>query len=184
MPFFASRKIKKRGDAERKFPFDEVARRRGKFSTDKFENSYRHNASMNPNNATFSRFRSGTFVRDVRRSIQNCTLTFVTLMLAKSFCFGADPESSRIEPPDLTVLSFEDLMRVKVTTVSKKPEQLFDSASAVYVITEDDIRRSGYTTIGEALRLAPGMQVARLGSHQWRSARAASTGCMPTNFWY
>jgi iron complex outermembrane recepter protein len=67
----------------------------------------------------------------------------------------------------LTLLSFEELLRVKVTTVSKKPEQLFDSASAAYVISGEDIRRSGYTTVAEALRLAPGMQVARLGSHQW-----------------
>ncbi len=68
---------------------------------------------------------------------------------------------------DLTLLPFEELIRVKVTTVSKKPEKLFESASAIYVITGDEIRRSGYVTIAEALRLAPGMQVARLGSSEW-----------------
>ncbi len=68
---------------------------------------------------------------------------------------------------DLTRLPFEELVNVKVTTVSKKPESLFESASAVYVVSGEDIRRSGYTTIAEALRLAPGMQVARLGSHEW-----------------
>lgn len=70
-------------------------------------------------------------------------------------------------PEDLTLLPFEELVRVKVMTVSKKPEPLFDSASAVYVISGEDIRRSGYTTIAESLRLVPGMQVARLGSSQW-----------------
>ena len=121
---------------------------------------------MNPNNA-FLHVRYRAFVRTVCRSIFNGGLVLVLLILTKPLCAATESESPRVEPPDLTVLPFEDLMHVKVTTVSKKTEQLFDSASAAYVITGDDIRRSGYTTIGEALRLAPGMQVARLGSHQW-----------------
>lgn len=52
-------------------------------------------------------------------------------------------------------------MRVKVISVSKKPEEWFETPAAVYVITGDDIRRSGATSIAEALRLAPGVDVAR-----------------------
>lgn len=64
-------------------------------------------------------------------------------------------------------LSLEELMDVQVTTASRKPEALSESDAAVYVITGEDIRRSGVTTIAEALRLAPGVQVARISPHEW-----------------
>jgi iron complex outermembrane receptor protein len=70
-------------------------------------------------------------------------------------------------PSELTELSLEDLMNIEVTSVSKKPEQLSDAAAAVYVITREDIRRSGYTSIPEILRLAPNLQVARVDSSQY-----------------
>jgi len=60
-----------------------------------------------------------------------------------------------------------DLMRVKVISVSKKPETVQKSASAIYVITNEDIRRSGSTSIPEALRLAPGLSVARIDSGRY-----------------
>lgn len=67
---------------------------------------------------------------------------------------------------DLTDLSLEDLMNidVEVTSVSRKSESLVDTAAAVYVITDEDIRRSGAQSIPEALRLAPGIHVARLNT--------------------
>src|SRR5438309_4013916 len=68
---------------------------------------------------------------------------------------------------ELTELSLEDLMNIEVTSVSKKPERLSDAAAAVYVITREDIRRSGYTSIPEILRLAPNLQVARVDSSQY-----------------
>jgi iron complex outermembrane receptor protein len=68
---------------------------------------------------------------------------------------------------DLLHLSLEELMQIKVTIVSKRPEKLSESAAATYVITQEDIRRSGATTIAEALRMAPGVQVARMTSSQW-----------------
>ena len=67
-------------------------------------------------------------------------------------------------PSELTELSLEELMNVEVTSVSKKPERLSDAAAAVYVITREDIRRSGYTSIPEILRLAPNLQVARVSA--------------------
>jgi iron complex outermembrane recepter protein len=93
-----------------------------------------------------------------------CPLILIILLINSPRLLADDASK---DVGDLTLLPFEELVRVKVTTVSKKPEQLFDSASAVYVVTGDDIRRSGYTSIAEALRLAPGLQVARLGSHEW-----------------
>ncbi len=69
--------------------------------------------------------------------------------------------------PDLTQLSIEELMNVSVVSATKQTQRLADTASAVFVITQDDIRRSGVTSIPEALRLAPGVQVARIGANQW-----------------
>lgn len=64
-------------------------------------------------------------------------------------------------------LSIEELMNVKVTTVSRRPQKLTEVASAVFVITQDDIRRSGATSIPDALRMAPGVQVERVGTDKW-----------------
>jgi iron complex outermembrane recepter protein len=67
----------------------------------------------------------------------------------------------------LKKLSMEDLMNVEVTSVSKRPEKLSQSASAVQVITHDDIKRSGATSLPEALRLASNLEVAQIDSRQW-----------------
>jgi iron complex outermembrane recepter protein len=70
-------------------------------------------------------------------------------------------------PPDLTTLGIEAVMNMEVTSVSKKPERLMDATAAVQVITSEDIRRSGATTIPDLLRLVPGVQVARVNSNTW-----------------
>ena len=70
-------------------------------------------------------------------------------------------------PGDLTELSLADLANLKVTSVSKAPQERSRTAAAIFVITQEDIRRSGATTIPEALRLAPGVDVARIDSNQW-----------------
>ncbi|MCP4545123.1 MAG: TonB-dependent receptor [bacterium] len=67
----------------------------------------------------------------------------------------------------LKSLSLEDLASLEVTSVSKKPEKLADAPAAVFVITNEDIRRSGVTSIAEALRMAPGVQVGRINSNTW-----------------
>ena len=67
----------------------------------------------------------------------------------------------------LTQLSLEQLGNVEVTTVSKEPEEVWRTPAAVYVITQDDIRRSGATTIPELLRMVPGVEVARIDSDHW-----------------
>ena len=66
---------------------------------------------------------------------------------------------------DLSAL--QALVNTKVTSVSKKSEDPFTAPAAIYVITREDIRRSGATTIAEALRLAPGLNVAHSGSERW-----------------
>jgi len=64
-------------------------------------------------------------------------------------------------------LSLEELGNTEVTTVSKQPVKVARTPAAIYVITQEDIRRSGATSIPEALRLAPGVEVARIDSVRW-----------------
>lgn len=67
----------------------------------------------------------------------------------------------------LKKLSVEELMNVEVTSVSRRPEKLAEVASAIQVITQEEIRRSGATTLTEVLRLATNLQVAQINSSQW-----------------
>jgi len=74
---------------------------------------------------------------------------------------------ARAEAPDLTHLSLEQLLSLEVTTVSRAPRRLSDTAAAIAVLTAEDIRRSGATSIPEALRLVPGVNVAQISASQW-----------------
>jgi len=69
--------------------------------------------------------------------------------------------------PDLTQISIEDLMRIEVTAAGRKQQQAVNVAAAVYVITGDDIRHSGLTTLPDVLRMAPGVEVAQINSNKW-----------------
>jgi iron complex outermembrane receptor protein len=64
-------------------------------------------------------------------------------------------------------LTLEQLGDVEVTTATKAPAQVWKTAAAIYVITQEDIQRSGATTVPDALRLAPGVEVARVDSNKW-----------------
>src|SRR5881296_3479801 len=90
--------------------------------------------------------------------------------------FAQQPDSSP-SAEALKKLSIEQLMNLQVTSVSKRPERLSQTASAIQVITQEDIRRSGATSLAEALRLAPNLQVAQIDSRQWAiSARGFNNG--------
>jgi len=67
----------------------------------------------------------------------------------------------------LTELSLEELMQIEITSLGKKPQPLSNAAAPVFVITNKDIRRSGVTSIADALRMAPGLHVSKLNSHAW-----------------
>jgi iron complex outermembrane receptor protein len=71
------------------------------------------------------------------------------------------------KPRDLTDASLEDLMNIEVTSVSKKEQKLLKVAAAIYVITQEDIRRSGAANIPDLLRLVPGVDVARIDAKSW-----------------
>jgi iron complex outermembrane recepter protein len=88
---------------------------------------------------------------------------FLLALLALLFVAGA-PAQNAI---DVTQMSVEDLMNMQVTSVSKRTQKVGDAAAAIFVITQEDIRRSGATSIPEALRLVPGVQVARIDENKW-----------------
>jgi iron complex outermembrane recepter protein len=67
----------------------------------------------------------------------------------------------------LTTLSLEELLNIKVVSVAKRSENLSDSPSAIQVITNDQLRRSGASNIPEALRLATNLNIAQQNSHEW-----------------
>lgn len=75
--------------------------------------------------------------------------------------------SAQDDKRDLTSLNIEDLMNIEIVSSAKKAESLRLTASAAYVITQDDIRRSGATSIPELLRMAPGLHVGRLDNSTW-----------------
>ncbi len=71
------------------------------------------------------------------------------------------------ETIELADLSIEQLINLKITSVSKKSQSLSEAAAAIYVLTNEEIRRSGATSIPEALRIVPGLNVARINSNTW-----------------
>jgi len=68
---------------------------------------------------------------------------------------------------DLAEASLEDLMNIQITSVSKKEQSFVKAGTAIYVITQDDIRRSGATNIPDLLRMVPGVDVARINANTW-----------------
>jgi iron complex outermembrane receptor protein len=80
-------------------------------------------------------------------------------------CLACSAAAAAVAADDVPAL--EDLLKAEVTSVARKPQALADTPAAVYVITADDIARSGATSIPEALRLAPGVNVARISNSMW-----------------
>ncbi len=89
--------------------------------------------------------------------------------VAEPFPLPASSEGQQLLPEDLTQVELSQLLNLDlvVTLPGRKEQRVSDIASAVYVLSNDDIRRSGATTIPEALRLVPGVDVARVASNKW-----------------
>lgn len=91
------------------------------------------------------------------------------LVLVVSLPARAQQQQAAANESDQTLkrLSIEDLSSIDVTSTLKHAEPISGSAAAIEVITGDDIRRAGITTLPEALRLATGLQVARFDGRTW-----------------
>ena len=99
-----------------------------------------------------------------------CSPAGAVLLVAAGLCAPRAATAGAAAPQtveDLRNLSIEDLANLKVTSVSKRPETLADAAAAIYVITAEDVRRSGATSLPELLRLAPNLEVARINAYSW-----------------
>ncbi|HWW18597.1 MAG TPA: TonB-dependent receptor plug domain-containing protein, partial [Candidatus Saccharimonadales bacterium] len=106
-----------------------------------------------------------------RRIVAANTIAFLMSLVGPVQQICAQATQSNHNPPEnLKQLSLEQLGNVEVTTVSKDPQQIQKTPAAVFVITQEDIRRSAATSIPEALRLAPGVEVARIDADHWSVA--------------
>jgi iron complex outermembrane recepter protein len=110
-----------------------------------------------------TRFRSSSY-RLRKYPLIPGLLLGVFSWMSSSVGFAAQEQNTL---PVLKELSLEQLMDLEVTSVAKKEQRLGETAAAIYVITQEEIRRSGVTSIPEALRLAPGVQVNRIDSNKW-----------------
>src|SRR5260370_12336923 len=80
---------------------------------------------------------------------------------------GASPVGAAHGVQVLKDVHIEELSNIEITSVSKRDEKLSDAPTSVFVITSEDIRRSGATSLPEALRLAPNLQVARVSANEY-----------------
>ena len=98
------------------------------------------------------------------RCSTNLSMALCALMLIP---FTARAQDQKVPSSDLTEVSLEDLMNTKVTSVSRKEQKMSKVAAAIYVITQEDIRRSGATNIPDLLRMVPGLDVAQIDGSTW-----------------
>jgi iron complex outermembrane receptor protein len=92
---------------------------------------------------------------------------WILLALLISMGWAAEHSATRQGSVDPTQISLEELLKTEVISFTKRPESRAEVAAAVYVITQEDIRRSGVTSLPDALRLAPGVEVARIDTNKW-----------------
>src|SRR5216683_6882577 len=123
-------------------------------------------------NASCFRNQPSDFHRPHRSSIcriaaANTFALLLLLTMANQTTRAQATQSNQNPPENLKQVSLEELGQIEVTTASKVPVKAARTPAAIYVITQEDIRRSGATSIPEALRLAPGVEVARVDSNTW-----------------
>src|SRR5260370_34673692 len=97
-------------------------------------------------------------------TIDNQSVLRVGLALLLGVAAPVDGLAQSANAHDLLKANLEDLMNMEVTSVSKKEQKLSKAAAAIYVITQEDIRRSGATNIPDLLRIAPGVDMAHVNS--------------------
>jgi iron complex outermembrane recepter protein len=104
----------------------------------------------------------------ILKSLRYTRLLALTLVSTGGAAWGQAQQSEpSSQGRDLTQVSIESLMNMEVTSVSKKEQKLSRIASAIFVITQEDIRRSGATNIPDVLRLVPGLDVAQINGNTW-----------------
>lgn len=109
--------------------------------------------------------------------MDNPTMTRLHLLMLAAFAISIAPAHGAAQREvDIADLDLEQLTRITVTTASRRSERLVDAPASIFVINAEDIRRSGATSIAEALRIAPNLHVARTDASQYSvSARGGTT---------
>ncbi len=102
-----------------------------------------------------------------RIAAANTFALLLLLTMANQTTRAQATQSNQNPPENLKQVSLEELGQIEVTTASKVPVKAARTPAAIYVITQEDIRRSGATSIPEALSMAPGVEVARVDSNTW-----------------
>ena len=107
-----------------------------------------------------------------RTLLISCSL-FLSLFM---FSFESDAIAETLSL-DYTEMSLEDLLNVTVVSAAKKEQLISETNAAIFVITQETLKRSGATSIMDALRMVPGIQVARIDANKWAiSARGFNDG--------
>jgi iron complex outermembrane recepter protein len=99
-----------------------------------------------------------------RRVRTTARVLIVAALLGAATEVGAQSTPS---PNDLSLLTLEELLNIRITSASRKEQTVKDTPAAVFVLTQEDIRRSGMTTLPELFRLVPGMTVSHINSNNW-----------------
>jgi len=102
-------------------------------------------------------------------------IAFFIVLVLTLMTGGVSAQSPQPAPPseqtaaqrDLSQVSLEDLMNMKVTSVSKKDQKMSEAAAAIFVITQEDISHSGATNIPDLLRMVPGLDVSQINANSW-----------------
>ena len=139
-------------------------------------NSFAHSPlSVRMNSHLQMLFKSMALWKVLFKSMALWKVLFKSMALWKGFCqmFFIAPTvlvalfalAGAASAVNLTELSIEQLLDIEVTSAGRKTQKLEDTATAIYVITQEDIRRSGMTSIPELLRMVPGLQVAQINGN-------------------
>ena len=106
---------------------------------------------------------------------QSCFLLFVLALLS---AHAAAANEMSIPDPEFDQILSLDISDLTVTSVSKHEQRLSDTAAAIYVVTQEDIRRAGVFNIPDALRMVPGLDVARVASNKWAISSRGFNGTL------
>jgi len=115
-------------------------------------------------------------MHDLSSTRRVAALGMLVLAFAAAGAARAQTASPDSRLAQLAQLSLEDLMKIQVVSVSGTPQSRMSTPAAVYVISAEDIRRSGHRTIPEVLRMVPGMYVGRVNSASWVVGSRGLTG--------
>jgi iron complex outermembrane receptor protein len=112
------------------------------------------------------------------RSIARVVSVSLALTAASPPALAQDPTTGDEGEIDLAELSLEELLDLEITVASRHKEKLRNAPAAVYVLTGDEIRRSGHTSVQEALRMVPGFHVAQWKTFGWDVTSRGFTGSL------